>query len=132
MRKHFVIICFMVLVLAGCSRQTAAPVAMPVHDTLWRERLEVDTVYSDRWHYIDRKGDTVWLRDSVVVYRAKYIHDTARAVETVSVPVPMVKTEYVERPLSWWQQLLLGIGRVVLIVVVLWLIIKGYRVWQKR
>ena len=128
---HVVVIC-LVLALTGCSRQTAAPLVVPVHDTLYRNSVQYDTSFVDRWHYIDRKGDTVWMRDSVTVYRARYIHDTTREVQTLTVQVPMVKTEYVEKPLSGVQKLCLMVGMLFLIVAALWLLYKGYMLWRKR
>lgn len=128
-----------VLATAGCGSHkalrehaAAAPVVVPVHDTVWQQRFEVDTVYTDRWHYIDRKGDTVWMRDSVIVYRAKYIHDTTRVVEPVTVPVTLTKTEYIEKSLPWYRQGFLWLGRLVFFALVVFLGYKGYRLWRRR
>lgn len=128
-----------VLATAGCSSHkalreyaAAAPVVVPVHDTAWQRRFEVDTVYTDRWHYIDRKGDTVWMKDSVIFYRAKYIHDTTRVVEPVTVPVTLTKTEYIEKSLPWYRQGFLWLGRLVFFALVAFLGYKGYRLWRRR
>lgn len=122
----------LLMALAGCSRQTAAPVVVPVHDTMWQQYYEVDTVFTDRWHYVDRKGDTVWMLDSVIVYRAKYVHDTTRVVETVTVPVTMTKTEYVEKQLPWYRQGFLWLGRIVFFALLAFAGYKGFRLWQGR
>ena len=133
--RNFCFIVFgliLLLALAGCSRKTVAPVVVPVHDTMWQQYYEVDTVYTDRWHYVDRKGDTVWMYDSVIVYRAKYIHDTSRVVETVTVPVTLTKTEYVEKPLPWYQRGFLWLGRLMFIALLVFFSYKGFRLWRKR
>ena len=129
----------MMPVLTGCScfnalreHAAVAPVAVPVYDTLWQQKYEVDTVFTDRWHYIDRKGDTVWMHDSVIVYRAKYIHDTTRVVETLTVPVTMTKTEYIEKTLPWYQQGFLWLGRLVFLALLAFLGYKGFRLWRGK
>lgn len=136
MKAKFVIwLCLigsLVLALTGCSQKTIAPSIVPVHDTLWRERLEVDTVYTDRWHTIDRKGDTVWLVDSVVVYRARYLRDTVRVTQEVPVEVVRTETVEVEKKLSLWQRWCLGIGRVAMLVLVGWLVYKGVELWRRK
>lgn len=129
----------MMPVLTGCScfnalreHAAVAPVVVPVHDTLWQQKYEVDTVFTDRWHYIDRKGDTVWMHDSVIVYRAKYIHDTTRVVETLTVPVTMTKTEYIEKTLPWYRQGFLWLGRLVFLALLVFLGYKGFRLWRGK
>lgn len=134
-RLSFVVfgLIFLMLATTGCSSfKDVAPVVVPVHDTLWQQHYEVDTVFTDRWHYIDRKGDTVWMRDSVIVYRAKYIHDTTRVVETVTVPVTLTKTEYVEKTLPWYRQGFLWLGRLVFLALMVFIGYKGFRLWRKR
>ena len=127
----FMVLCLLVLALAGCSRKTVAPVVVPVHDTLYRNSVQFDTAFVDRWHSVTRKGDTVRLHDSIVVYRAQFIHDTTHDVQTLTVEVPIVKTEYVEKSLPWYRQCFLWLGRLVVLCLGTWLLYKVYRLWQK-
>lgn len=121
----------MLMALAGCSRKTVAPIVVPVHDTLYRNSVQYDTAFVDRWHSVTQKGDTVRLHDSVVVYRAQFIHDTTHNVQTLTVEVPIVKTEYVEKALPWYRRCFMWLGRLMVLSFVAWLLYKGYRLWQK-
>ena len=130
--KHTAIVLGFILlntVLVGCSRRTAAPIAVPVHDTLWQQHYQIDTVYTDRWHYIDRKGDTVWMVDSVIVYRAKHVHDTVREVSEVPVEVVRTETVEVEKHLNLWQRMTMWLGNVAVFAMAGIII---YRIWRKR
>lgn len=95
MKTWIYIVVLILCVLTGCKTiRSVEQVQVPVHDTLWQQHYQVDTMFTDRWHYIDRKGDTVLMVDSVIVYRAKHIHDTIREVNEI--PIEVVRTETVE------------------------------------
>lgn len=121
----------LLMALAGCSRKTVAPIVVPVHDTLYRNSVQYDTAFVDRWHYVTQNDDTVLLHDSIVVYRAQFIHDTTHNVQTLTVEVPIVKTEYVEKALPWYRRCFMWLGRLMVLSFVAWLLYKGYRLWQK-
>lgn len=129
MRKVLLIV-MLLLCMTGCKglRQTVE-VPVEVHDTTFVAQMVHDSVWVDRWHTVFAMGDTVWMRDSVVQVVVKRKVDTAfRYVER---PVEVVKTEMVEveKPLSWWQQLLIHVGvasLVILVVVVLWKLVRRY------
>ena len=119
-----------VLLLQGC--RTPAPTIV--------ERVRTDTAYVSK---IQR--DSVWLHDSVMVERwlrgdtvfefrdrwhVKYVErlrtDTVYRARVDSVPVPYEVEKLVERQLTWWQRLRLGIGSAVLIGLV------GFVAWRLR
>lgn len=62
----------------------------------------VDSVYRDRWHVELQKGDTIILRDSVFVYKYKYldkiketyIHDSIPYTVEVVAEVPRKRSGY--------------------------------------
>lgn len=130
MKKILVVIIFVfgVLFTNGCSRKTTVPVVVPVHDTLVEHHWQYDTSFVDRWHYITVKGDTVTKTDSVVIFKAKYIHDTVS--QSVEVPVEVVKTETVEveKRLNLWQKVTMWLGS---IAIVGGIAIGGYKLWVK-
>ena len=118
------------LLLQGC--RTPAPTIV--------ERVRTDTAYVSK---IQR--DSVWLHDSVMVERwlrgdtvfefrdrwhVKYVErlrtDTVYRARVDSVPVPYEVEKLVERQLTWWQRLRLGIGSAVLIGLV------GFVAWRLR
>ena len=67
-------------------------------DTLWRDRIKT----------IREKGDTVFIHDSVTVYKSRdrEKHDTLFVRDSIPVPVPVKVTEEVEveKPLTGWQR----------------------------
>ena len=118
--NRFVYIAIAVLIaLAACSCSTIRYVEVPtvkvVHDTITesvtlRDSIHVvdhiytqgDSVYRDRWHYIERRStDTVFIAREVPV-------EVAKPYEVV-----------VEKPLAWWQRLLQWVGGVCLLLLAL-------------
>lgn len=89
-----------------------------VRDSIWLHDSTVvssvgDTVFVDRWH-------NKFVRNEV--------HDTVYKARVDSIPKPYPVTEYVEKDLTAWQRIRLGIGNVVL---VLMLIAVGWWVGKK-
>jgi hypothetical protein len=90
------------------------------------ERVRYDTTYVTKW-----QKDSVWLHDSVLVkdrgdtvliekwhteWRDRLRVDTLYKATHDTIPQPYPVTEYVEKELSWWQQLRLWLGNVLLAV----------------
>ncbi len=89
------------LSLSGC-RTIKEQVPVYIHDTTQVVSVRLDSVYVDRWHVEYRDGDTVRIRDSVLVYR--YVLRTDTAVRVIERPVTVRETVEVARPLTWWQR----------------------------
>ena len=56
-------------------------------------------------------------------YVEKQVHDTLYQAKSDTIPQPYPVTEYVEKPLGWWQKCLIWIGIIalmVMIVIVVW------------
>ena len=129
--------CF-VISLAGCSSGKVIT-----------ERVEVPVVVTQEHHTesvkIDYIRDTLVQRDSVYYYikgdttlieRWHYLQgttnvvrvDTLIKVDSVQVPVVTEKivtqTKEVEKPLHWWQKLLMWLGGIVLCGGSVWLLMK--------
>ncbi len=127
-RKSFRGFCSVValcLLFTGCKclKQTVE-VPVYIHDTTKTVKEVHDSTYIDRWHTIYQNGDTVRIRDSIVMY--KYLIKTDTAYKYVEVPVTTTVTETVEvkRPLSWWQKTFIWVGVISLIGVVVSLLWK--------
>ena len=120
-------ICF-----CGCkSWHKVVEVPVYVHDTTYKTKEVHDSTYIDRWHTIYQNGDTVRMRDSIVMY--KYLIKTDTAYKYVEVPVTTTVTETVEvkRPLSWWQKTFIGIGVVSLLTLLGIVVWKTHKWWSK-
>lgn len=117
-------------VLAGCSRRTAAPIAVPVHDTVILNTVQHDSIYVDHFREVTKMGDTVFDTRTEYVYRERQVHDTT--VQVVNVPYAVTKTEYVEKVLSPGQRFLIRAGWVTVAIVLLGLVYLAYRVWRGK
>jgi hypothetical protein len=97
--------------LVGCkATKVIEQVPVYIHDTTQTVRELHDSIYIDRWHTEYQKGDTIYITDEVTKIVTKIKIDTA--YKYVEKPVTISKTETVEveKPLTWWQKWLIGMG----------------------
>jgi hypothetical protein len=97
--------------LVGCkATKVIEQVPVYIHDTTQTVRELHDSIYIDRWHTIEVKGDTVYCHDSISF--VKWLVRTDTAYVCVEKPVIVSKTETVEveKPLTWLQKTLMGMG----------------------
>jgi len=76
------------LILAGCgtSRQVSI-VERSVHDTLYLNKIQYDSIFIDNYQTTDRINDTVYLEKVRLEYKYKFLKDTVRVVSVDSIPV---------------------------------------------
>ena len=113
-------ICF-----CGCkSWHKVVEVPVYVHDTTYKTKEVHDSTYVDRWHTIIQKGDTIFVTDEVT--KIKYVTKTDTAYKVVEKPVIVSKTETVEveKPLTWWQKLFIGVGVISLALCVSFVVLR--------
>lgn len=93
MRKFLILAVFFSFL--GCS--TAKNFAPPEtqEKTIYKEIELVDTVFQNVYKYIHERGDTVFVRDSVLVYRYKYVTKCDTFVQVDSIPYPVEVTKEV-------------------------------------
>jgi hypothetical protein len=78
--------------LVGCkATKVIEQVPVYIHDTTQTVRELHDSIYIDRWHTIEVKGDTVYWRDSISL--VKWLVRTDTAYRFVEKPVVVSKTE---------------------------------------
>lgn len=87
---------FAVLLLVGCRCQKEVP-TQTVVVTEYKTVAKTDSVYVDRWHTLTTKGDTIFLRDSVITYRYSARVDTLIVHDTVTQQVTVVETKEVTK-----------------------------------
>ena len=108
---RFTVYGLLLLTLVGCKalKQTVE-VPVYVHDTAYLAKEVHDSTYIDRWHTEYQKGDTIYITDEVTKIVTKIKIDTA--YKYVEKPVTISKTETVEveKPLTWLQKTLMGMG----------------------
>lgn len=124
-----IIIIMAALLMVGCkTTQTIVEKPVYVHDTTQSVRVERDSVYVDRWHTIEVKGDTVYVTDSVWVVRYFRTTDTAYKYIEKPVNVEVTKIQEVTKPLGFWRKLLIYNGIFWLLVVGVYF---GFKFWRK-
>ena len=97
----------LVLFLTGCKTKTVVVTQYKeklVHDTV----TTVDSVYRDRIHTQYLKGDTCFIRDSVFLYKYKYLDKVKEVYVHDSIPYPVEVVKEVhkrsgyDRFVSWF------------------------------
>jgi hypothetical protein len=136
-------LCLM-LALCGCKAQKVVervevPVVVTQEHTV--ESVKIDHVRDTLiqrdsiFHYV--KGDTVliekwhYLQGSTNVVKVDTLHVTDSVPYPVEVEKVTVKTEEVERDLTWWQKTKMGMGTVLLVLLVVALGFGGMRLYGK-
>lgn len=88
-----------------------------------------DSVYIDRFNIIREKGDTVFVIQKSVEYRdrwrEKVVRDTLRTTQKETV------TQYVEKKLTWWQELQIWAGRILLVIVAGLVVYAGIKIFAR-
>ena len=79
----------------GCSTQKVFAPPETQEKTIYKEIERVDTVFQNVYKYIHEKGDTVFVRDSVILYRYKYVTKCDTFVQVDSIPYPVEVTKEV-------------------------------------
>ena len=100
----------LVLAAASCRTIQTVEVPVPVHDTTYITKTERDSVFVEHTTHEYVKGDTVFMKITTTKYVDRVKTDTVRVY--VEKPIEIVKTETktVEKPLSWLQKTLIGMG----------------------
>lgn len=93
MRKFLILAIFFAFL--GCSTKKVFAPPETQEKTVYKEIERVDTVFQNVYKYIHEKGDTVFVRDSVLVYRYKYITKCDTFVQVDSIPYPVEVTKEV-------------------------------------
>lgn len=93
MRKFLILAIFFTFL--GCSTQQVFAPPETQEKTVYKEIERVDTIFQNVYKYIHEKGDTVFVHDSVLVYRYKYITECDTFVQVDSIPYPVEVTKEV-------------------------------------
>lgn len=117
--------CIIVLILAICSCRSVkyVPVETVKHDSIYINKVQVDSVYHRDSIYVVDKGDTVFLYKDRYIYKYKDRTDTLYVTKTDSIQVPYP----VEKELTRWQQFQLDVGRWAILIIAI--IISVMTIW---
>lgn len=123
--------CIIVLVLVcSCNSVKYVPVETVKHDSIYINKVQVDSVYHRDSIYVVDKGDTVFLYKDRYIYKYKNRTDTLYVTKTDRIQVPYP----VEKELTKWQKFridfggwAIGIVFIIILVVVSRLVCKKER-----
>lgn len=108
---RFTLMLSLVACLAGCrTMRVIEQVPVEVHDTMYQKVVQRDSIYTDRWHTVEVKGDTVFVTDSHISVTYRTVTDTAYKYVEKPVTVTVEQIKEVEKPLRWWQKGLMWAG----------------------
>lgn len=117
-----------VILLTSCRtvRETVE-VPVQVHDAVYQKAVQYDSVYIDRWHTVETKGDTIFVTNEVT--KTKIVTKIDTAYEYIEKPVTITKEKIVEveKPLPWWQKTLMYAGGVLPLALLGALVVWGMK-----
>jgi len=127
------IVFLFVLLLSSCKTR-AVVIETTRTDTCYISKHQRDSIWlHDSIHVTEKQsGDTVYLLSER--WHTKYIetttHDTTYIATHDTIPQPYPVPEYVEKQLSWWQQVLIWLGTVALIIIIAYIGWQAFKLWR--
>ena len=124
------IYCFLLIsVFCSCNSVKYVPVETVKHDSIYINKVQVDSVYHRDSIYVVDKGDTVFLYKDRYIYKYKDRTDTLYVTNTNSIQVPYP----VEKELTKWQQFRMDFGGwAIAAVIIIVLIFFGRLVYKLK
>ena len=124
----FVVAILLCALMSGCK--SVEYVFVPEHhtDTLIQTKVVHDSIHVKDSTSIERKDSIIKIEHWHTKYVEKQVHDTTYVSKTDTVPQPYTVIEYVEKPRSTFEKILIGVGLLTvlsLIVFIVWKI-KGF------
>lgn len=112
---------FLALLMCSCKTIEYVPVIQHEthHDSICFTKVQKDSVWLHDSILIKGRGDTVWVEKWHTKYVEKQVHDTTFVAKIDSIPAPYPVKEYIDKPLKWWQKLLMWTGIFALMVMIL-------------
>lgn len=107
-----VAIVFLLLVglLCGCTTTKYVEVEKVKTDTIYKSKVQKDSIWLHDSVYVSEKGDTIRIEKWHTKFIEKLITDTVYQHKIDSIPVPYPKEVYVEKKLNWLQTTLMWTG----------------------
>ena len=105
-------------VVCGCTKSEYITVERVTHDTTYVAKHQRDSIWLHDSIRVSEKGDTIRIEKWHTKFIENVSHDTTYVATHDTIPQPYPVTEYVEKPLGWWQKFLIWIGIIALMVVI--------------
>lgn len=114
--RHIVILLLFLAVLAetSCTKHVYVPVETTKSDTVYMNRVQLDSIYMRDSVFIEKSGDTIREFQYKYIYRFKDRIDTLYISKTdsIQVPYPVEVVKYKTPQWCWW-----ALGGVILLLV---------------
>lgn len=100
----FGFVALLLMLFVGCCR--CKDVATIKTDSVYVTKYDTkyqyihDSIYTDRWHNVYLSGDTVFIADSVEVFKYRFIRDTITSTDTI---YKYKDTEVVKQERKHWK-----------------------------
>ena len=128
----FLMIFFAGIVLIGlgsCRSVQYVPVETIKHDSIYFSTIQHDSVYLKEYVNVYQKADTVYKERIITKYKEKLLTDTVYVTKTDSVYQERIVE--VEKKLTSWQESLMGMGKVFLVLMLAAVAYVAYRIYRK-
>ena len=104
--------------LMGCGSAKHTQVVKQVSsDSTFIQQMHYDSIYIYHDRYLDRSKDTIYVKETEIEYRYKFLRDTVRIIRQDSIPYEVTITEVKEvKCIPWWCKVLSWIGGICLIL----------------
>lgn len=124
----FIVAILLCALMSGCKSVEYVFVPQTHTDTLIVTKVQHDSIYINDSTVITEKGDTVTIEKWHTKYVEKQVHDTTYVSQTDTVPQPYPVTEYVEKPRSTFEKILIGVGLLTVLILIVFIVwkIKGF------
>lgn len=128
----FLLVFFAGMVLIGlssCKSVQYVPVETIKHDSIYLSTIQHDSVYLKEYINVYQKADTVYKERIITKYKEKLLTDTVYVTKTDSVYQERIVE--VEKKLTSWQESLMGMGRIFLVLMLAAVAYVAYRIFRK-
>ena len=115
-----------IAMLCSCTSVRYVPVESVKTDSIYINKLQVDSIYMQDSVYIKEKGDTIYMYKYKYLNRYKLLTDTMYICKTDTIN----NVVEIEKPLTKWQKIKLDLGGfafggiVVLVIIAIFALIK--------
>lgn len=114
--RHIVFLLLFLAILAAtsCTRHVYVPVETTKSDTVYMNRVQLDSIYMRDSVFVEKSGDTIREFQYKYIYRFKDRIDTLYISKTdsIQVPYPVEVVKYKTPQWCWW-----ALGGIVLLLV---------------
>ena len=122
-----IVLLLFLMIFGSCTTTQYVPVIETRTDTTYIVKTLRDSVMVHDSVTVRERGDTVIIDRWHIQYRERIQTDTVEVLRTDSVPRPYPVTEFVEKPLTWWQDTRMHAGEALILLLLgwgLWKVVK--------